>query len=144
MKKVCAKFLDEFIHTKKPIHYHGKDTVALTDDLTAVWGVWEIRVKAGFETDGASIPRAAWRVVGHPFEEYMAAAVIHDVLYDSEHWPRDMIDECFKDLMSACGVGKIRKGIIYRAVRMFGGPTWWKHTDESKADARKHLSITYA
>lgn len=139
-----SRFLDDYIHTKKPIYYDGKDRRVLTDDLTAQWGRWQIRVREGYDTDGASIPRAAWRVVGHPFEEYEAAAIVHDVLYDSEYWVRDQADDCFHDLMRACGVGKLRAGIMYRAVRMFGGPTWKKHTEESIAEAKRFLVVTYA
>ena len=139
-----AHFHDEWIHTKKPIVYHDKDRRVLTDDLTAHWSVWEIRVQSGYCTDGASIPRIAWRVVGHPFEEYEAAAIVHDVLYDSEHFSRETADRCFNDLMRACGVGKIRRAIIFKAVRMFGGPTWNKHTPESIADAKQYLSVSYA
>ncbi len=40
-------------------------------------------VENGYETDGASIPRFLWSVVGHPFDvHYLNAAVIHDKLCD--------------------------------------------------------------
>ena len=139
-----AHFHDDWIHTKKPIIYKGKDRRILTDDLTAHWSVWEIRVKAGYSTDGASIPRAAWRVIGHPFQRYEAAAIIHDALYDSEHWQREQIDDCFRDLLRACGVGKMRRAVIYRAVRLFGGMTWKKHTQESIANAKQFVAVSYA
>lgn len=141
---MTAHFHDEWVHMKKAVAYAGKDRIVLMDDLTAHWSSWTIRVKAGYESDGASIPRAAWRVAGHPFEEVLGAALVHDILYDTEWWPRDKTDDCFRDLMKACGVGPIRRGIIYRAVRLGGGFTWKKHTDESKAAAREFLSVSYA
>jgi len=145
VRETAAHFEDEYLHTKKPILSVGsKDRRILIDDLTAHWGKWLIRVKAGYETDGASIPRLAWRVVGHPFEEYEAAAVVHDILYDSEHFSRALADECFRDLMRAVGIGAIRRSVIYRAVRMFGGPTWVKHTPESIAHAKRFLAVSYA
>jgi hypothetical protein len=36
-------------------------------------------IKAGFETDGASIPWIAWLLVGHPYDpNYVCESVIHD------------------------------------------------------------------
>lgn len=38
-----------------------------------------VRVPAGYQTDGASIPRALWEEVGSPFSpEFMTAAIVHD------------------------------------------------------------------
>jgi hypothetical protein len=45
-------------------------------------------VPAGFESDGASIPRFAWSIIGHPFkDEYCLPALLHDYLYFKFiHW----------------------------------------------------------
>ena len=41
-----------------------------------------ITVPAYFITDGASIPRTLWPVIGHPFKaDVFQAAVVHDFLY---------------------------------------------------------------
>ena len=41
-------------------------------------------VPAGFVTDGASIPRLLWRVLGHPFEaDIIGAAVRHSRRFPS-------------------------------------------------------------
>ena len=39
-------------------------------------------IRRGFHTDGASIPRLAWRVIGHPFaKDILPHALAHDALY---------------------------------------------------------------
>ena len=46
-----------------------------------------IIVPQGFWTDGASIPRFAWSIVGTPFEsDYLQGAVLHDWLYHQVGW----------------------------------------------------------
>lgn len=133
-------FADKFVHTKKLI-MSPDDLRILTDNLTAEWEGWTIRVKAGYRTDGASIPRMAWRVVGHPWAQYLPAAIVHDILYGTEVWDRKEADRCFLGLMQCIGVGWLKSHVIYSAVRMFGGLTWSRHTDASRNYARKYLEV---
>lgn len=45
-----------------------------------------IEIPAGFVTNGASIPRFFWRLVGDPFApDYVCAAVVHDWLWGNAH-----------------------------------------------------------
>lgn len=39
-----------------------------------------ISVPTGFESDGASVPWWCWWLVGHPFDAFLLAALIHDFL----------------------------------------------------------------
>ena len=51
--------------------------------------VWDVvvRVRPGFRTDGASIPRLLWRVFGSPYDpDIFAAAIAHDALYRGVRW----------------------------------------------------------
>lgn len=142
MTAMVTGFSDKYIHSKKFVRYKsGKDKIILTDALTAYWEGKRITVLPGYVTDGASIPRIAWRAVGNPWEEYQAAAVIHDILYESEVFTRADADQCFIDLMEWLEIGWLRRSTMYRAVRMGGGFTWRKHTDESKAYAKQFLLI---
>jgi hypothetical protein len=135
-------FDDEFLHTKKPVRYKsGKDHRVVVNPVTAYWRGRRIRVLPGYRYDGASIPRMFWRLIGNPWEEYEAAALIHDILYDSEIWEREDADQCFRDLMEWLGVAKWRLSLMYRAVRLGGGPTWDKHTPESVYSARQFLEV---
>lgn len=81
----------------------------------AVW-----LVPAGFATDMASIPRAMWSVIGHPADKYAPAAVLHDWLYTSRVVSRAQADALFSEAMAALGVGRVRRTVMWAAVRVFG------------------------
>lgn len=84
-----------------------------------------IEAPEGLITDGASVPRALWSVFD-PFGEYFKAAVIHDFLYSPANilWDRWDSDAVFKEAMFNTGMPWHRREIIYRAVRMFGAPSF--------------------
>lgn len=83
-------------------------------------------VPAGFVTDMASIPRAMWSVIGHPADKYAPAAVLHDWLYTSHLVSRAQADELFREAMAVLGVGRVRRSVMWAAVRVFGGRRWGK------------------
>ena len=86
-------------------------------------------VPAGLIVDGASIPRAFWRVIGHPLtSRYWTAFVIHDYLYGfssiSEkelRLERHEVDDLFYDLLRAEGVSWFRAKLMLNAVWGAGG-----------------------
>ena len=85
---------------------------------------WKVTVLVmpGFRTDGASIPRLLWRVLGHPFEaDTIGAAVRHDYAYQTGRVPRKDADAAFYDNLRADGVGAVKARLFYFGVRMFGG-----------------------
>lgn len=99
-----------------------------------------ITVPAGFEYDGASIPRAAWSIIGSPFApEFMTAAVFHDWLYYTHTLNREDADQVLYDLLRENGVGAVKAGVIHRAVRMFGG-AYWPNTNEDKEKMQEWTS----
>ena len=75
-----------------------------------------ITIKAGFEFDGATIPRLFHSLIGSPFTPaYIEAALIHDFCCanDLDGWTRD---EMFKDNLRDNGVSTIKSGAMYKAV----------------------------
>ena len=89
-----------------------------------------IVVPAGFETDGASIPRAFWNILS-PFGGYFPAALLHDFLYSPEStafYPlsRECADYLFLEAMYNIEVPWLKRHTIHSAVRMFGGK-FYKH-----------------
>jgi hypothetical protein len=83
---------------------------------------WEVPAK--YRTDGASIPRPLWSIIGSPFTgNYLAAAIIHDFYCDlkSRDW-RD-VHSAFFDAMVANKVDTVQAKIMYYAVYRFG-PRW--------------------
>jgi len=115
----------EFCEPPPKLHWWsraGHPTVALLSAFTyvdAVFGV--LTVPAGFLSDGASIPRFLWAVVGCPHDTYLRAAVIHDHLYRSAALPREWCDAVFLRALADCGIRLGKRRLMYRAVRLFGG-----------------------
>lgn len=82
-------------------------------------------VPAGFKTDFASVPRALWNIIP-PTGLHTKAAVIHDWLYHSKIVTRKDADGIFDRIMRESGVSSIKRGIMWSAVRLFGGFAWNK------------------
>lgn len=80
-----------------------------------------LHIPAGYEWDGATIPRVFWSLVGGPFDlQIVAASLVHDWLYFTRLWDRKKADRALRDLMVAAGAPQKRARVIYRAVRVFG------------------------
>ena len=81
-------------------------------------------VPAGFETDGASIPRFLWRVCGTPLDvPRVFAAIVHDTLYSGMDplATRAEADALYRDLQIALGISKFKAWIEWLALRIGGG-----------------------
>lgn len=86
-----------------------------------------ITCKSGFVTDGCSIPKSFWSVVGSPLEgDLLSPAIIHDGLYTAMTIPRDICDELLKEMLMFNGVSVLKADLIYAAVRAFGSSHWNK------------------
>ncbi len=85
-----------------------------------------ISIPVGYVTDGASIPRFLWSIVGHPLAEYAQSAVVHDIIYGDKRYTRKKCDQIFLEAMKVQGVSLWKRRIIYRALRMFGWVSWNK------------------
>jgi hypothetical protein len=84
-----------------------------------------ITVPKGFVSDLASIPRPLQNFIQK--DEPLEAAIIHDWLYS---WQcglgisREAADNIFLEAMTVAGMGRIKRGLVYNAVRYFGGKSW--------------------
>lgn len=80
----------------------------------------------GSKTDGASIPRGLWTLVGAPFEgQYREAAVIHDVYCETKNKPHQDVHRIFYYATRAAGVSSFYSKVLYGGV-VAGGPKWSK------------------
>ena len=79
-----------------------------------------------FTTDFASVPRMFWSIIP-PTGDYTKAAVIHDWLYVSKEVSRKDADGIFERIMREAGVNKIKRSVMWAAVRLFGGFIWSKN-----------------
>lgn len=89
--------------------------------------IWE--VPKGFISDGASIPRAFWSVIGSPFSgKYRVAAVLHDYYVNDKTRPYEDVNSMFYESMIQSGVSKTNASILYSAVKI-SGPKWITRSD---------------
>ena len=103
----------------------------------------QIVIAANFRTDGASIPRIVWTLLGvdrlHP--SIAAAAVAHDALYAAHFTTRAQADRIFFQLAKRNGLAAHRAAIMWGALRAFG---WiaWRRTKSQIERARLVVDIT--
>ena len=84
-----------------------------------------IEVAAGFETDGASVPRVFWPVIDR-LGRHAKAAVLHDWLYAEKPFSRREADAVFLEAMDVLDVVWWRRYTMWAAVRLFGWRAWRK------------------
>lgn len=97
----------------------------------------------GFRTDGASIPRLFWRLIGCPLRgRYAPAAIIHDLLYATKCVSRKVADLIFREMLLALGLAKAKVWAMYNAVRAGGWKAWNGYTDKQVDTANNFLFIT--
>ena len=100
---------------------------ALEYKVTAETEVIIIKVKEGFEYDGASIPKAFWWLIGSPFSgNYRVAATIHDALYATQLATQKEADDIFYNIMVNEGVSVWKAKLMYTAVLAFGSSVYNK------------------
>jgi len=88
-----------------------------------------VYIKKGFVFDGASIPRFAWRVVGHPFQGMLLpSALVHDALYCSK-FPKDISDKILHELAVMNNIMPLKANIIHYSVKWFGGRAYKKKSE---------------
>lgn len=86
-----------------------------------------VLIPAGFESDGASVPRFLWGVV-FPRDDRnaMFGALFHDFIYRTHpgKWTRSEADDMFLHLLKEGGVSYHRRWRAYLGVRLFGQSSW--------------------
>lgn len=128
--------------TKLSLDVIGYQAYEVTKPLVWEDGEVIIQVNPGFDFDGASIPRALWSVVGSPMTDgYQRAGCLHDALYASEYFAREVCDKLFLEAMKSDGVSYIKRTAMYNAVRMFGWTVWRGHNREEVDDYKKFVTV---
>jgi hypothetical protein len=93
--------------------------VTYTDPAGKMWSA-----PKGFISDGASIPRAFWSIVGGPWDgPYRNAAIVHDHYCVTKSEPSLAVHRMFYAACRAEGVSEVKAKVLYTAVRI-GGPRW--------------------
>ena len=100
----------------------------LMEPLQISWGGKPtITVPWGFQSDGASVPRAFWRLIFPKGDEKaLRAAIIHDWIYRTHPagWTKAEADKLFYELLKADGVPTWRAWLAYQGVKWFGHIAW--------------------
>lgn len=108
----------------EPDPYKGCYRLVAPYVFTAFGELW--RIPAGFEYDGASVPRGAWYTTYSPFNPIvMRASLKHDfwcVTRPAKPSSQQAAQEFYRDLMSD-GASQIKAKLMRRAVLWFG-PQW--------------------
>lgn len=139
---------DKFSNLPQPIIVPVPDTdrfFRLHEDFILEWKQNRYFLREGFKTDGASIPRILWPIVGHPFQpRLLAGAILHDALCQSNLIPRIDSDRLLRQLAKAYGVQSTKVYIIYIGVKVGGKVGLPIKTEKSIEVARQFISIDKA
>ena len=120
----------------------GDQAFKVLEPLVYDNGLVIIQVNPKFDFDGASIPKALWSVIGSPMTGgYQRAGCLHDALYASEYFPREVCDALFLEAMKSDGVSYIKRTAMYNAVRMFGWTVWKGHKREEVDEYKKFVTV---
>ena len=96
-----------------------------------------IYIKKGFKTDGASIPKPFWSLIGGPLGRYAPAAVPHDRLYRFQTRSRREADRIFLEAMDVLGVPWWKRRSMWLAVRVAAWRPWNRYKKEIEDTARR-------
>jgi len=102
-------------------------------------------IKSGFVTDGASIPKPAWSILGsYPFDpDILGPAIVHDALYSAELMDRADCDREFEELLRRNSAkGDSVHWLFYETVRLGGWSVWNNHTQDTIAQSREFCSLS--
>ncbi len=116
----------------KPLPHEG--LYELQQNLNVVYATDDGDVKAvlvpqGYKTDGASIPKPLWSIIGTPFQpNFITAAIVHDyhcnirdgvVKLNSQMISVDEMSDLFFDLLQLDGVSLPKAYSMEQAVRLY-------------------------
>lgn len=123
----------------------GRHVVSIAWEVSGVLPdvrAFTVRVDVGFAFDGCSIPRAGWRVCGHPMEvPRVAAALAHDWLYAAHVCDRETADAIYAAICKAVGMGTVRTWIEHKTLRFCGSAAWKSHGASDQEFARAHGAL---
>jgi len=106
--------------------------------LTKYAGVYRVTIDAGFEFDGASIPKLFWNIAPPMTGRHTHASLLHDWLYathkiqvldedgefETRVCERELADLVFLQVMQEDGVRKDLRETMWGAVRNHGRGAW--------------------
>ena len=120
-------------HSIKFVSADGRNDVLMEPLQFKSAGGILYRVPSGSTTDGMSTPAIVHAIPGfEPTGKHWFSAILHDAAYrgtlqrfrfagyQRANLTRAQADELFADALATQGVGPVRRGLIYHALRLFG------------------------
>ena len=77
----------------------------------------DVEIPAGYETDGASVPRIFWTLFPPNRTDYLPCAIVHDYLCDKGEYRK--ADEYFEECLKRLGVDWFSRKLMHAAVRVY-------------------------
>ncbi|URC15160.1 phospholipase [Paraglaciecola Antarctic GD virus 1] len=98
-------------HSKHKYKLEAAHSFKISDDYFAI--------PKGFTSDGATIPKMFWKIIGSPFSpDFIEAAFVHDYLiyisYDGK-----LRDQKFYEVLLKNDVGRIRARVMWYGVTIY-------------------------
>jgi len=103
------------------VHWSTTEKLVYASD---VYGMIEVPVN--FQTDGGSVPKLFTNIVT-PYGRGFRAFALHDMLYYSQMFTRDVADEILREALASCGEGILDDDVQFEAVRLGGQFAWDAH-----------------
>lgn len=123
----------------KPAGYkkNGRDVFILEETIIYIVDGHLIKILSGFETDYASSPKGLWNIFPPVNYDYAAAAILHDFLYVTKYFDRNICDQIFYYTLKELKVGFIKRNAMYYGVRMGGKIPWDNYSYETIKNNRE-------
>jgi len=104
---------------------NGQTGIRLLKDILYLnTPIGDVLVPRGFVSDGCSMPRFAWRALGHPFDHaYLYEAILHDYFYRYQDVDRATADRVLYEMLKG-RVSGARRRAIYCGLRIGGWAAW--------------------
>ena len=132
-------------NNKPLVRFLDNDKMKLAENTKRIVDGLLVEIKHGFEWDGASIPRWAWSIAGHPKDDdVIVPSLFHDGLYSSKLVSRWKADRIFYKLLRREGVGRFKANYMFWAVRVGGSKGYKKGKFANLVkvtDTRKVLNV---
>lgn len=104
--------------------------------------IGRLSIWKGFRSDGASIPRCLWTLVGPRFApDTFPAALAHDALYIAHLCKRVEADAVFLDLLEECGCSWLKRRAYWAAVRVAGWIPRGKYSARAIYQAKRLVNV---
>lgn len=121
-----------FLTSDTLTHVEGKDLWSVASPLVyhSLRLAIVVTVPIGTTTDLASIPQAAWWLIGNDDPNIVEAATLHDYLYQRDGvlplcaLKRSDCDMMLRDAMRECGAPYWKRAVVWAGVHVCGEHAW--------------------